>query len=70
MATPVRDLGCGAVEVYSEETLYSDGSYDKVCKAKCGQLPHAAKTVHDTLFSTNNPGISRQECKFPILSSF
>ena len=67
MATPV--LGYGAVEVYSEETL-GVGSYGKVCKAKCGQLPCAAKLLHDTLFGTNNPGINKfverfeQECRF------
>ena len=69
MATPVRELGYGAVEIYSEETL-GVGSYGKVCKAKCGQLPCAAKLLHDTLFSTNNPGNSKfverfeQECMF------
>ena len=69
MATPVRELGYGAVEVYSEETL-GVGSYGKVCKAKCGQLPCAAKLLHDTMFDTNDPGISKfvqrfeQECRF------
>ena len=69
MATPVRELGYGAVKVYSEETL-GVGSYGKVCKAKCGQLPCAAKLLHDTMFSTNDPGILRfverfeQECQF------
>ena len=69
MATPVREFGYGAVEVYSEETL-GVGSYGKVCKAKCGQLPCAAKLLHDTMFSTNDPGIRKfveqfeQECRF------
>ena len=69
MATPVREFGYGAVEVYSEETL-GVGSYGKVCKAKCGQLPCAAKLLHDTMFGTNDPGISKfvqrfeQECRF------
>ena len=69
MATPVRELGYGAVEVYSEVTL-GVGSYGKVCKAKCGQLPCAAKLLHDTMFGTNDPGISKfverfeQECQF------
>ena len=68
MATPGRELGYGAVEVYSEETL-GVGSYGKVCKAKCGQLPCAA-LLHDTMFGTNDPGISKfvqrfeQECRF------
>ena len=65
----MRELGYGAVEVYSEETL-GVGSYGKVCKAKCGQLPCAAKLLHDTMFGTNDPGISKfvqrfeQECRF------
>ena len=70
MATQaVRELGYGAVEVYSEETL-GVGSYGKVCKAKCGQLPCAVKLLHDTMFGTNDPGISKfveqfeQECGF------
>ena len=69
MATPGRELGYGAVEVYSEETL-GVGSYGKVCKAKCGQLPCAAKLLHDTMFGNNDPGISKfvqrfeQECQF------
>ena len=58
MATPERELGYGAVRVYSEETL-GVGSYGKVCKAKCGQLPCAAKLLHDTMFGTNDPGIRK-----------
>ena len=67
MAVPSRELGYGDVEVYSEETL-GVGSYGKVCKAKCGQLPCAAKLLHDTMFGTNDPGIPNfveqfeQEC--------
>ena len=69
MATPVREFSYGAVEIYSKETL-GIGSYGKVCKAKCGQLPCAAKLLHDTMFGTNDPGISKfverfeQECQF------
>ena len=69
MATPVRKLSYGAVQVYSEETL-GVGSYGKVCKAKCGQLPCAAKLLHETMFGNNDPGIGRfverfeQECRF------
>ena len=63
------ELGYGAVEVYSKETL-GVGSYGTVCKAKCGQLPCAAKLLHDTMFGNNDPGIQRfverfeQECQF------
>ena len=69
MATPVREFSYGAVEIYSKKTL-GIGSYGKVCKAKCGQLPCAAKLLHDTMFGTNDPGISKfverfeQECQF------
>ena len=69
MATPVREFGYGDVEIYVEETL-GIGSYGKVCKAKCGQLPCAAKLLHDTMFGTNDPGIGKfverfkQECQF------
>ena len=69
MATPVRELDYGVVEVSVEETL-GVGSYGKVCKAKCGQLPCAAKLLHETMFGTNDPGISKfveqfeQECRF------
>ena len=69
MATPIKEFGYGDVEVYSEET-FGAGSYGKVCKAKCGQLPCAAKLLHDTMFGTNDPGIRKfveqfeQECRF------
>ena len=58
MATPLRELGYGDVEVYVEETLVV-GSYGKVCKAKCGQLPCAAKLLHDTMFGGKDSGISK-----------
>ena len=69
MATSVRELGYGAIEIYDKETI-GVGSYGKVCKGKCGQLPCAAKLLHDTMFSTNDPGIRKfveqfeQECRF------
>ena len=71
MATSLalRELGYGDIEVYVEQTL-GVGSYGKVCKAKCGQLPCAAKLLHDTMFDTNDPGIGKfveqfeQECRF------
>ena len=64
MATTVRELGYGAVEIHNEETL-GVGSYGKVCKAK---LPCAAKVLHDTMFGTTDPGNNKfvkrfeQEC--------
>ena len=48
-------LGRVAVEIYLEEVL-GVGSYGKVCKAKCGQLPCAAKLLHDTMFLPFDPG--------------
>ena len=62
-------LSYGAVEYNFEDTL-GIGSYGKVCKAKCGQLPCAAKLLHDTLFQHGDAGaegLSRrfeQECQF------
>ena len=69
MATPVRELTYGATEVFTKEVL-GVGSYGKVCKAKCGQLPCAAKLLHETLFDTSDPGTQKlverfeQECQF------
>ena len=70
MATPTgKMLNYGSVQIYSEEVL-GIGSYGKVCKAKCGQLPCAAKLLHDTLFQDNDPGTRNlvtkflQECQF------
>ena len=69
MATPRRELSYGSVQIYDKEVL-GIGSYGKVCKAKCGQLPCAAKLLHDTLFQDNDPGARNlvtkflQECQF------
>ena len=69
MAISVRKLSFGAVKVYGEQTL-GVGSYGKVCKATYGQLPCAAKLLHDTMFGTNDPGVGKfverfeQECQF------
>ena len=69
MASSLKELSYGSVEIYTDETL-GIGSYGKVCKAKCGQLPCAAKLLHDTMFQDNDPGINRflerfeQECHF------
>ena len=66
---PRRDLSYGSVQIYDKEVL-GIGSYGKVCKAKCGQLPCAAKLLHDTLFQDNDPGTRNlvtkflQECQF------
>ena len=76
----VRGRGCssfsamagesyGSVQIYDKEVL-GIGSYGKVCKAKYGQLPCAAKLLHDTLFQDNDPGTRNlvtkflQECQF------
>ena len=63
------ELSYGSVDIYHDEVL-GIGSYGKVCKAKCGQLPCAAKLLHDTLFQDNDPGTHNlvtkflQECQF------
>ena len=68
MATPRSELSYGSVQIYEE--VLGVGSYGKVCKAKCGQLPCAAKLLHDTLFQDNDPGTRNlltkflQECQF------
>ena len=69
MASPRRRLSYGSVEIYNNQVL-GIGAYGKVCKAKCGQLPCAAKLLHDTLFQDNDPGTRNltskflQECQF------
>ena len=66
---PTRALQYGAVEIYEDKTL-GVGSYGKVCRAKCGNLPCAAKLLHSTLFQFNDPGANHllkkfeQECEF------
>ena len=69
MASPVRELAYGPVEIYHDLT-FGIGSYGKVCRAKYGHLPCAAKLLHDTMFQTIDPGIQKfverfeQECAF------
>jgi serine/threonine protein kinase len=58
-----------SVEINYQEVL-GVGAYGRVFKAKCGQLPCAAKLLHDSLFRHNDPGthnlISQfiRECQF------
>ena len=69
MATPEseQEFYHGAVEVYCEEII-SVGSYGKICRAKRGQLPCAAKLIHD-IFSEDTEYSGRviekfeQECR-------
>ena len=66
MATPRSEFSYGSVQIYHQEVL-GIGSYGEVCRAKCGQLPCAAKLLHNTLFPDNDPGIRTkflQYCKF------
>ena len=57
------------VEIFHSEVL-GIGAYGKVCKAKCGQLPCAAKLLNDIFFQDNDPGTHNlitkflQECQF------
>ena len=69
MANPVRELSYGAVEIFTKETL-GVGSYGKVCKAKYGKLPCAAKLLHDTMFSTNDPGVYQFIERFELECQF
>ena len=56
--------------VKSESTSLGIGSYGAVYKARCDQLPCAAKVLHPILFSTRDPASRRiverfeQECRF------
>ena len=62
-------ISFGSIQIHHDEIL-GIGSYGKVCKVKCGQLPCAAKLLHDTLFQDNDPGVRNlvtkflQECQF------
>ena len=53
-----------------EDSQLGVGSYGAVYKAKCDQLPCAAKILHPVLFQTNDPGSRKilerfeQECGF------
>ncbi len=51
MASP-NPLSYGSFEIYhdDEDKVLGVGSYGKVCKAKYGQLPRAAKLLHETMF--------------------
>ena len=55
--------------LYPEQTL-GVGSYGKVCKALYGQLPCAAKLLHDTLFQYNDPGERVLSSKFELECQF
>ena len=48
-ATPPGIIGFKSIQLFKEETL-GIGSYGKVCRAKCDNLPCAAKIIHETLF--------------------
>lgn len=57
-----RPLSFGEVVIYPDQSL-GFGAYGKVCN-KCGQLPCAAKLLHDTLFHHNDPGEKVLSSKF------
>ena len=56
------------VQLFKEQTI-GTGSYGAVCKAKCDELPCAAKLLHHALFQFNDPGTTaiarrfEQECE-------
>ena len=49
MATSSTTTSFKSIQLFKEETL-GIGSYGKVCRAKCDNLPCAAKIIHETLF--------------------
>ncbi len=61
--THSKELSYGTVQLYNDQIL-GVGAYGKVCRAKCGPLPCAAKVLHDTLFQHNNPEIENLTRKF------
>ena len=56
------------VEIYAGEPLGA-GAYGNVCKAVCGQLPCAAKLLHETMFQYDDPGIDSFAKRFEVLSN-
>ena len=64
-----REFHYHNVEIFRTEVL-GTGSYGVVCRAKCDELPCAAKLLHIILFQFNDPGarttLARfmQECEF------
>ena len=63
------EISFSSIQIHYDDVL-GIGSCGKVCKAKCGQLPCAAKLLHDILFQDNDPGTRNlvtkflQECQF------
>ena len=49
MATSSTTTSFKSIQLFKEETL-GIGAYGKVCRAKCDNLPCAAKIIHETLF--------------------
>ena len=56
MATSSTTTSFKSIQLFKEETL-GIGAYGKVCRAKCDNLPCAAKIIHETLF---DPTAERQ----------
>ena len=57
------------VEIYAGKTIGA-GAYGNVCRAVCGQLPCAAKLLHEAIMQSDDPGVQsfaerfKQECQF------
>ena len=61
----MADCNC-SIHIYADQII-GVGSYGKVCRAKYGQLPCAAKILYDNTFQRCDQGIStffEQECQF------
>ena len=58
----MADLRLDSVELQSQ--VLGVGSYGKVVKARYGQLPCAAKLLHDTMLEDGDPGVFKYAEKF------
>ena len=55
MNEPIQEFSYRKIELYKTESL-GHGSYGGVCRAKCDELPCAAKIMHRTLFDLRDLG--------------
>ena len=62
-----KNIGFSVVHLFKGQIL-GVGSYGKVCKAECDDLPCAAKLIHETLFdpSAFSQVLTQREHRQPI----